>query len=130
MRITKKDFRVDTFRSGGKGGQHQNKTETGVRITHLESGLVGESRSHRSQDQNKTEAFKRLCEKLIPWIKDKFKPVLPEINRTVIRSYVENRNEVSNADGNVKVRYDWLMSDGTGFDRLIRERQRTSCERK
>jgi protein subunit release factor A len=58
--ITRKDFRVDTFRSGGKGGQNQNKVESGVRITHLESGAVGESRDERSQLQNKNKAFNRL----------------------------------------------------------------------
>ena len=60
--ITKKDFRVDTFRSGGKGGQKQNKTDSGVRITHLDSGAVGESREERSQLQNKKNAFRRLIE--------------------------------------------------------------------
>lgn len=60
--ITKKDFRVDTFRSGGKGGQNQNTRDTGVRITHIESGAVGESREERSQAQNKKKAFERLTE--------------------------------------------------------------------
>lgn len=60
--LTKKDFRVDTFRSGGKGGQHQNKTNSGVRITHIESGAVGESREERSQHQNRKIAFQRLIE--------------------------------------------------------------------
>lgn len=58
--LTKKDFRVDTFRSGGKGGQHQNKTESGVRITHIESGAVGESREERDQIRNKEKAFQKL----------------------------------------------------------------------
>lgn len=58
--VTRKDFRVDTFRSGGKGGQHQNKTESGVRITHLESGAVGESREERDQIRNKEKAFQKL----------------------------------------------------------------------
>lgn len=58
--LTKKDFEIETFRSGGKGGQHQNKTESGVRIRHLASGAVGESRDERSQHQNKQNAFKRL----------------------------------------------------------------------
>ena len=57
-----KDFRVDTFRSGGKGGQHQNTTDSGVRITHLASGAVGESREERSQLQNKKNAMRRLTE--------------------------------------------------------------------
>jgi protein subunit release factor B len=69
--ITKDQFRIDTFRSGGKGGQHQNKTESGIRITHLESGAVGESRAERSQLQNKKLAFKRLCEskKFKAWLR-------------------------------------------------------------
>ena len=60
--ITAKDLRVDTFRSGGKGGQHQNKTNSGVRITHDASGAVGESREHREQLQNKKAAFTRMTE--------------------------------------------------------------------
>lgn len=59
--VIKKDFEVQTFRSGGKGGQHQNKTDSGVRIIHKDSGAVGESRNHRSQYQNKKEALKRLA---------------------------------------------------------------------
>ncbi len=60
--VTKKDLRIDTFRSGGKGGQNQNKRDTGVRVTHVESGAVGESREERSQEQNKRTAFKRMTE--------------------------------------------------------------------
>lgn len=56
------DCRVDTFRSGGPGGQHQNKTDSGVRITHVPSGAVGESREGRSQRQNKAHAFRRMAE--------------------------------------------------------------------
>ena len=60
--VTKKDFVVQTFRSGGPGGQNQNKRDTGVRIVHKESGSVGESREQRSQGQNKRTALKRLTE--------------------------------------------------------------------
>ena len=60
--VTLDDCRVDTFRSGGKGGQHQNKTESGVRVTHSPSGAVGESREERSQLQNKRAAFKRMVD--------------------------------------------------------------------
>ena len=60
--VTKKDFDVQTFRSGGKGGQNQNKVESGVRIVHRDSGAVGESREERSQAQNKKIAFHRLVE--------------------------------------------------------------------
>ena len=58
--IDKKDFDIQTFRSGGKGGQHQNKVNSGVRITHRASGAVGESRSDRSQYRNKRLALERL----------------------------------------------------------------------
>lgn len=60
--ITKKDFEIQTFCSGGPGGQHQNKTESGVRIVHKDSEAVGESRTERSQHSNKKIAFKRLSE--------------------------------------------------------------------
>lgn len=65
--ITRKDFRIDTFRAGGKGGQKQNKTSSGVRITHFDSGAVGESREKRSQHDNRRLAFKRCVNS------DKFK---------------------------------------------------------
>jgi protein subunit release factor B len=58
--VTIKDFEVQTFRSGGKGGQHQNKTESGVRLIHHASGARGEARDSRDQHQNKRNAFVRL----------------------------------------------------------------------
>lgn len=60
--LTKKDFKMETFRAGGKGGQNQNKRDTGVRIRHPASGAVGESRNHRTQGKNKQAAFLRLIE--------------------------------------------------------------------
>lgn len=60
--LTKKDFVIETFRSGGPGGQHQNTRDTGVRIRHPASGAVGESRRHRSQLANRKEAFKSMLE--------------------------------------------------------------------
>lgn len=62
LSLNKKDFEVQTFRAGGKGGQHQNKRDTGVRIIHPDSGARAESREHRSQRQNKTAAFRRLTQ--------------------------------------------------------------------
>jgi len=55
------DCRVDEFRSGGPGGQNQNKRNTGIRIVHEPSGAVGESREERSQLQNRRAAFKRMA---------------------------------------------------------------------
>ncbi len=58
------DCRVDTFRSGGKGGQHQNATESGVRLTHLPTGIVTTARDERSQYRNRRIALARLRERL------------------------------------------------------------------
>jgi peptide chain release factor 2 len=54
----------DTFRSGGPGGQHQNKTESGVRYTHLPTGIAAESRTERSQHKNDQMALQLLKAKL------------------------------------------------------------------
>jgi hypothetical protein len=56
----KGDFVMETFRSGGKGGQNQNKRNTGVRIIHPASGTTGEARDSRTQGENKKAAFLRL----------------------------------------------------------------------
>lgn len=58
--VTIADCEIQTFRAGGKGGQNQNKTESGVRIIHHPSGARGESREERSQLQNKRNAFRRM----------------------------------------------------------------------
>lgn len=62
LSVTLADCEVQTFRSGGKGGQNQNKRDTGVRIVHHPSGARGESREERSQLQNKKAAFRRMAE--------------------------------------------------------------------
>jgi peptide chain release factor 2 len=64
IEIRPEDLRRDTFRSGGPGGQHQNKTESGVRYTHLPTGIAAESRSQRSQHKNDEMALKMLKAKL------------------------------------------------------------------
>ncbi|MFV2006205.1 MAG: peptide chain release factor-like protein [Longimicrobiales bacterium] len=58
------ECRVDTFRAGGKGGQHQNVTESGVRLTHLPTGTVVTSRRERSQHRNRQIALGRLRRRL------------------------------------------------------------------
>ena len=58
------EFRVDTFRSGGKGGQNVNKVETAVRITHIPTGLVVASQAQRSQHQNRATAMNLLLSRI------------------------------------------------------------------
>lgn len=71
LSVTIHDCEVQTFRSGGAGGQNQNKRDTGVRIIHHPSGARGESREERSQLQNKKAAWRRMAEspKFDLWLK-------------------------------------------------------------
>ncbi|XOB62648.1 peptide chain release factor 2 [Campylobacterota bacterium DY0563] len=94
IEIEDKDIRIDTYRASGAGGQHVNKTESAIRITHIESGIVVQCQNDRSQHKNKASAMKMLKSRLYELELEKQKALTDGIEKSEIgwghqiRSYV------------------------------------------
>ena len=106
IRRTRKDFTRETFFCGGKGGQKQNKTETGVRITDNITGIACEGREHRTQRQNQHAAMRRMKTRLISYYQAIEAENTPDHRvNTRIRTYNEKRGVAECDITGASVRY-------------------------
>jgi peptide chain release factor 2 len=87
IEINPADLRIDTYRSSGAGGQHVNKTDSAIRITHLPTGIVVQSQKDRSQHKNRAQALKQLRSKLYELETQK--------KMTEKRSLEENKSDIT-----------------------------------
>lgn len=112
--VTAKDCRWDYFRCSGPGGQHVNKTESGVRCTHIASKAVGQSCDERHKHVNKKIAFKRMAEskKFKEWHK------LEVARRTGVLENIERTVEREMKRVKVEVKEDGIWTEVNKNDRL------------
>lgn len=108
---TRKDFVIETTTGSGAGGQHRNKTQSRVRITHIPSGLSVYSDETRSQSQNKKLAFRRLADKVKQWVIQQNQTETFVMPAETVRTYHAVDNRVKDHVSGFQQRYDEVMND-------------------
>ncbi len=124
--INPADLRIDVYRASGAGGQHVNKTESAVRITHLPTNIVVQCQNDRSQHKNKDQAFKQLRAKLYEFEmqkKNADKQAMEDNKSDIgwgsqIRSYVLDDSRIKDLRTNVETRNTQAVLDGD-LDKFI-----------
>lgn len=120
IEINPSDLRIDTYRASGAGGQHVNKTDSAVRLTHEPTGIVVQCQSGRSQHQNKDNAMKQLKSKLYEFELQKqnaAKQVMEDSKTDIgwgsqIRSYVLDQSRIKDLRTNVETSNTQAVLDG------------------
>jgi peptide chain release factor 2 len=126
IEINPADLRIDVYRASGAGGQHVNKTESAVRITHLPTNIVVQCQNDRSQHKNKDQAFKQLRAKLYEFEmqkKNADKQTMEDNKSDIgwgsqIRSYVLDDSRIKDLRTNVETRNTQAVLDGD-LDKFI-----------
>jgi peptide chain release factor 2 len=126
IEINPADLRIDVYRASGAGGQHVNKTESAVRITHIPTNIVTQSQSARSQHTNKDQAMKQLKAKLYEFEMQKKNAEKQEMEEnksdigwgSQIRSYVLDDSRIKDLRTGVETRNTQAVLDGD-LDRFI-----------
>ncbi len=126
IEINPSDLRIDTYRASGAGGQHVNRTDSAVRITHMPSGIVVQCQNDRSQHKNKDQAFKQLRAKLYELEMQKKNAEQQALEATKsdigwgsqIRSYVLDQSRVKDLRTGVETSNTQAVLDGS-LDQFI-----------
>ncbi len=126
IELNMSDVRVDTYRASGAGGQHINKTDSAVRLTHLPTGIMVQCQNQRSQHKNRDQAIKQLKAKLYEHEEQKRKAEAREIEDakldiswgSQIRSYVLDSSRIKDLRTNVETANTQAVLDGD-LDRFM-----------
>ena len=126
VEINPADLKVDTYRASGAGGQHVNRTESAIRITHIPSGIVVACQSDRSQHKNRSTAMKQLAAKLYEMEMQKRRADQQAVEESKsdigwgsqIRSYVLDQSRIKDLRTNVEVANTQAVLDGD-LDKFI-----------